>query len=308
MVTEGIQGSGRKRVDGVRPDQVVRIESIRVGRILGAGAGPENALQAGALLRQLLPAVTGEGGLEALVGHLGIGDADGALQGLCSGALYRLQHPVHLDVHPADEEGGHRGDLGDVASVGVQRLQPGDVGLRHLIILIEREHQGNVDVDPLTDERLDGRHALGRGGHLDHHVGPIDGCEQPTRFRDGPLRVIRQVWAHLQADVAVGAVGGVVDGTEHVGGHLNVLDGQGLVYLLGGQLVAGRSGLLPKTAQLVVVVVAAGDSFLEDRGIGRHAAQPLVNQVLQPPPRLTVSIGDKRTSHVIKPDGLTKIS
>src|SRR5262249_60263954 len=89
----------------------------------------------------------------------------------------------------------------------------------------------------------------------------------PLRPRACALRVVGQRRQGLEAAEAVESLRLVVDGTEDVGGLADVLDGQLVVDLL-------RRFVLPgEAAQLRVVVVAATDGLVEDRGIRGQAAQ-----------------------------------
>ena len=117
VVLEGAQGRLGHRVHGGRPDQVVDVEQVGVGRVLGRGRRPQRPLHAGALGPQRLPALAGEGAVEVLVGHLGLGHGrlapqgeDGGVAGLPTGQ--GLEAAVDLGVDPADEEGGDAGHPG----------------------------------------------------------------------------------------------------------------------------------------------------------------------------------------------------
>ena len=138
---------------------------------------------------------------------------------------------VYGGVHAADEEGGYGGHAAGVAPVGGQFLQAGDVGLGHGVVVGQREHQRDVDVDALADEGDDGRDTLRRGRHLDQHVGPAQRGEEPPRLGHRAGGVVSQRGADLQADVAVTTVRAVVHGAQQVGGALDVFQGQRLVDL-----------------------------------------------------------------------------
>ena len=65
---------GRHRVHGVGADQLLDVEHVAVGRVLGRGRGPERPLHARALRGERLPARPGERLLEVLVGELRVRD------------------------------------------------------------------------------------------------------------------------------------------------------------------------------------------------------------------------------------------
>ena len=61
MVVEGDQRRGRHGVHGVRPDQLLHVEHVAVGRILRAGGRPQRTLHARAEARlQLMKTRGGE--------------------------------------------------------------------------------------------------------------------------------------------------------------------------------------------------------------------------------------------------------
>ena len=80
VIAEGVERCRRHGVDGVGADQLLDIEHVAVVLVLGAGRGPQQPLRLCALGRELLPARPGEQPLVFLIGELGIGDGDLALQ------------------------------------------------------------------------------------------------------------------------------------------------------------------------------------------------------------------------------------
>src|SRR5436305_7216425 len=57
MIAEGIKSGWRNGVDRVRADQFLEVHHVSVIRILGAGAGPQQALSLRSTARQSLPTV-----------------------------------------------------------------------------------------------------------------------------------------------------------------------------------------------------------------------------------------------------------
>ena len=57
VVAEGVEGGGRNGVDGVRADQLFDVHDVAVAGVLGAGAGPQQALGLGAFGGQRGPAL-----------------------------------------------------------------------------------------------------------------------------------------------------------------------------------------------------------------------------------------------------------
>ena len=294
MVEHGLQGRRRQGVHRVGPDQGVDVLQVRVGRVLGAGAGPQDALHPGPLRPQGREAGAAEEALEPLVGQPGVVHRGQPLQGRPAGTL--LQEAVHQGVHPADEEAGHRGhpSQGAPPSPGREPLQPLHVGVGHLLVAVDVEEQGDVDVDPLRHRGADRRQPGLRARDLDHHVGALDRSPQALGVRDRPLGIVRQVRGDLQADVAVHPVQALVDGPQDVCGVADVPPGEGLEDLRRGHPGPGR------LAQQVVVVRAAGDGLLEDGGVGRHPQQPLFDQALQ------LTGANQVAADAIQPDALAE--
>ncbi len=77
-----------------------------------------------------------------------------------------------------------------------------------------------------ADELADGVRALVGARHLDHHVRPIDRRPEALRLGDGRVRVVGRAGRDLDRDVAVGAVGALVDAAEDVArvAHVGRLD------------------------------------------------------------------------------------
>jgi hypothetical protein len=160
--------------------------------------------------------------------------------------------------------------------------------------MVQREHEGDVDIDPLADERLDRRNARRGGWHLDQHVGAIQRGIEPPRLGDGARGVVGQRGTDFQADVAIDAAGPVVDRAEDVGCALDVLQGQRLVEP--GHRHAGRCQL----SQGLVIVGAAGDGLLKDRRVGGHPHHACLDERREP------AVVQQPPADVIVPDRLSQ--
>ena len=85
-------------------------------------------------------------------------------------------------------------------------LEPGEVGVHHLLVPLEAEDECDVDVAALGDHLLD-RLDAGRGGRdLHHQVAALDLLVEAARRCLGARRVVRQLGRHLDAGVAVETV------------------------------------------------------------------------------------------------------
>ena len=124
----------------------------------------------------------------------------------------RFQQGVYRRVHPTHEEGGHRGYFAGVSARFNQVFQACGVCFSNEAIRVQIEQQRHVDVDPMTDELLNGRNALRRGWHLHHDVGAVKLREQPKRFGNSAICIMGQRGADFQRGIAVNSFGGVVDG------------------------------------------------------------------------------------------------
>ena len=305
MVAKRIHGRDRHGVDGVGPDQLLDIEHVAIGLVLGAGRGPQQPLRLCALRGQRLPARAGEQPLVALIGELGVGDGDLALERVEAGFLVRIvglrdlfvEQFVDRGIDAADEKARHAGDLRNVAALGGQRLKAGQIGFDHLLVDGLREQQRDVDVDAVGDQIVDRRQAFLRARHLDHQVLATDLAPQPLGFVDGALGVLGEIGRDFDADKAVGAMGGVVCRAQHVGGLLDVLDRQMLEDLADGPVLH-----LQHTGDGRVIFVGMADGLLEDGRVRGHPAQAVVIGEL-----LQAALGDETAGQEIEPDGLTVI-
>ena len=192
VVAKRVERGRRNGVDGIGPDQLLDIEHVAQGLALGAGACPQQPLRLCPLCRQRFPALAGEQAPIALVGQLGIGDRDLALErrearllvGIVRLRDFLVDELVDRAVDAADEEAGDARHPGDVAALAGQQLEAGDVSLGDLFIDRLREQQRDIDVDALGDQRPDGRQPGRRRRHLDHQVRAIDIAPQPLRLGD----------------------------------------------------------------------------------------------------------------------------
>jgi len=105
--------------------------------------------------------LAGDNLLIDLIGHLGAGYRHLPMErrGQCSLEAARLHHVLQygIDQHidTAEEETSHRRHARQGVASRRPHLQAGEVGVGHLAIVGEAEQQGDVDVDPFTDELLD---------------------------------------------------------------------------------------------------------------------------------------------------------
>ena len=304
VTTKGVQGGGRNGADGIGTDEFLDVAHVTVGGVLGAGAGPQQPLATGAPGRQGLPALAAEQLLEAPVGQPGVGDGGAALHALQPRepvfigilAATFVQQPVHGGIHATDEETGDTGDGVQRQAVRGPAFQGAQVALRHLFIDGNGKQQRGIDMDAFGQQRLHGRKALGGGRHLDHQIGPVHEPPQAPRLLYRPRRVMGQARGHLQADIAVPALGVVVHRGEQIGGGLYVGDGQPLV---NGLVVQSR--VLGQIGDGLGVIRAAGNGLFKNGRVRGHPPDAvLFDQSRQ------VAAAEQAAAYVIQPHGLAE--
>jgi hypothetical protein len=119
VILEGIDCRRRQRGDRIRSDELFHVLHVAIGGILGAGAGPQWALDPRVLLPERLESLTRERREEVLVRDARVGDRGLAPQrvqffapGLTLlGADQGVQPTIDLGIDAADEETGDRGNL-----------------------------------------------------------------------------------------------------------------------------------------------------------------------------------------------------
>ncbi len=275
VIAEGGECRGRKRVDGVRADQVFDVEHVAVVRILRAGARPERALNASALRFQFREAFARKDLFEPLVLHLRVRNRGFAEKAGESGLFVFVLRPADAEfelainggIDAADEDAGDRRHVVNRLSCGGALFQSSDVRLGDFFVIFYRKDHRDVDIDSGGDAFADGGNAFGRGGNLDHHVRAVERGPQALGFGDCGFSVARQQRRDFQADVTVEFFGARVDWFEEIGGALNVFDDQGFVNLVDALALGDQ------TAHRLVVIGAPRDGLLEDRRVRGHAAQ-----------------------------------
>ncbi len=85
--------------------------------------------------------------------------------------------------------------------------RPRQIRLDHLFIDLLREQQRDVDVDAVGDELANRRQPGAGRRNLDHDIVARDLAPQPPRLGDRRLRAHRQIGRHLEAHIAVRALG-----------------------------------------------------------------------------------------------------
>ena len=246
--------------------QLRYVEHVGIGRVLGSGARPQRPLPPGAAVTEALPAGAGELGPVALVGDAGAGDRD-----LAAGGRSGVEQRVGLGVDARQEERRHRGDrVHRLARIGPRR-QATQVGVDHLLVALDREQQGDVDVHAAARQLLDRGQPRGRAGNLDHHVRLAEPLPQVGGLGDGRLGVVGQVGCAFERDEPVAALALLVGRAQQPGGRADVVEREREEQL--PQIVFPARGQL---AQLAVVAVGVGDRLGEDGGIGRRAGDAVV--------------------------------
>ena len=116
----------------------------------------------------------------------------------------------------------------------------------------------------LGEHLLHRRHALVSCRNLDHQVRAVHLLPEAAHPSDCAFRIEGEFRRYLKTDQAVLAVAGIVHRPQHIARRLDVGYRDRLVDFR--RTLAGGM----ERAQLVAVVIAAADRFLEDGGIRRH--------------------------------------
>lgn len=177
-----------------------------------------------------------------------------------------------------------------VVAVGGSLSDALDVSVDDLLIALEREDQGDVHGDALSQGSGDGRQALKGGRDLDHDVRTVDLGPQLLSLLLSGFGLVSKTRVDLDGDAAVDEVGLLSDLAEDIGG---------VAHVGGGELA--DSGLNVNLAELLELSVVRADlaqGLLEDGRVGGHTDDVLVgDEVLQ-------GAGlDAGAGQVVQPDG-----
>ncbi len=116
MVLIGRDRRGGHRVDGVGCDQSLHVEEVVVLGVFCRGGGPQRSLGAGSVSRQRAISRRGELVQEVAVGDPRVGDRGLAQERPGCLVPDGIEPVVCLGVEPGDEERGHRGHPGQIAT------------------------------------------------------------------------------------------------------------------------------------------------------------------------------------------------
>ncbi len=228
----------------------------------------------------------------------------------CSSVAAELLQPrVDLAVHARDEEARDRGEPVDRLARGDAPLEAVDPGVRDLLVALDREQQRHVDRDARGGQLAECVDALGRRRHLDEHVRAVDLGEDALRRLDRAGDVARELGRELERDVAVLAVGGVVDRAQQVGAVADVGVGELEEDRARVEAVVGRR------AERAVVEIGVADGLLEDGRVRGHAADAVVGDqtreragveqfpadVVEPDRLAQRADGEQRVAHAMAP-------
>ena len=219
VIGEGLQRGLGHRVHGERRGEGLDVQDVGGLGVLGSGAGPQQALRAGAGVVDALPARR----IEQSRGTPCRSARRSAMPSWSRSALGHLARD--RGVPAADEHRSHGADVGIQPGVDAP-LDAAQVRLGGRHVLLAGEQQGHVDRHAGEDRLLDGGQAFLGAGNLDEQVGPRRPGVQFLGRGEGAGRVVGQQRRDLQRHPAVHAVGPVVDRPEQIGGLREVLERQ----------------------------------------------------------------------------------
>ena len=176
------------------------------------------------------------------------------------------------------------------------RAQAVDIGIPYRLHLRQAEQQGDVDVDALGGECLEGADAGRRGRDLDHGVGAADLGPQAACRSQRAGFVVRQGRGDFQADIAIITLAAAVLFQQQVACGLDVRHHQRLVTLL-----CRQCGIAFQLRQITLVAGIAADGLVENGRIGGHAGNAVF---LQQSGQLAGS--QQFTGQIIQPDTLAE--
>ena len=157
-------------------------------------------------------------------------------------------------------------------TAGLQQFfQTLDVGPGCGLVLRQREDQGDVHIDPGSDDAFDGGDARRSCRNLDHQVGTIRRGEKPFGVGNGAGGVVGQGGADLEAHIPVTAVCSIIQRTQQVGRLPNIFNGEGFIDFVDGPVFT-REPL-----DVLIIVIAARDGLFEYRRVGCDAPHALIN-------------------------------
>src|SRR6266850_982501 len=281
MLTERINRRRRDRVHGVLPNELFDVNHVAIVRILGARAGPEQALCLRAFGRKGFPARAAEKFLILLVSEPGVCDghlASNALEQrlvarICNRLELLLDPAVYESIDAANEKTRHAGDVADVLALGSASFESGKECFGNLFVCGLRKEQRDIDINAVFESLAYGGEAFGRARDFDHDVRAIHGLPQASSFGERGFGIEAKERRNLQADVTVAPLRLRIYRFEYVARILHVANRDFFEDAVGVELLRFRR------QENIVVELASRDGLLENRRVGRHPAQSVVINV-----------------------------
>ncbi len=202
-----------------------------------------------------------------------------------------FENAIDERVYAADEKACDTGHAGRVPAAGGKLLHSRDESFGNLLVSFLREQQRDVYVYALADQLLNRRDPRSSSRHLDHQILAANALPEATGLFERALCVICQLRRDFETYVAVATLRCRIHLLENVGRVLDVTNRNLFVDAFRIEIAGVQA------SELVGIVVAAGDSLLENRRIRGDTGESIFIDV-----PLQLSAGYQAAADIVEPD------
>src|SRR6266508_2284015 len=103
-------------------------------------------------------------------------------------------------------------------------FKPAQISLHHFRVTLERENEGDIDVDANRYRLSEGRGSSFRSRNLDHPIRAADTRPQLLYLSNRRLRIICNIGTDLKADKSITAIGLLVQRAEQIARYADIFN------------------------------------------------------------------------------------
>ena len=221
VIFESFQRGRRNGVDSFGTDEIIDVNRIRIGRILGASARPQRTLNTRALVFEFFPTRACKCFLIFIIGEFGIGDGSFAFEVRAIRQMW-----INFGINARNEERSNRCNVVNGMSRRGTVFQPAEISVHHFGVTCERKNQRDIDVNTCGNCLTNGRDASLRGRNFDHQVFACHTRPQLLGLCSSAFGIVRNIRADFQTDISIAAIRFFIQWRERIARGFDIFNGK----------------------------------------------------------------------------------